>query len=185
MYYLWSKEDPWTGANVFLKKFPLDPDRFQDITNSENVQWNENILSKNAEYSFLPLPSTSQPPQGLTFEKTLDSTLTEREKILLSHLTQTKLSLKCLAVEMRTPVVYVSGYLAAKLLDRTKYQKCHSLKVDKPVDDLNNYISFKEWWKDSSSLCFPSKPLCHFVNKSQIHFKAIISQDLQIKNIKQ
>ncbi|XP_045446260.1 uncharacterized protein LOC123661930 [Melitaea cinxia] len=130
MYYLWSKEDPWTGANVFLKKFPLDPDRFQDITNSENVQWNENILSKNAEYSFLPLPSTSQPPQGLTFEKTLvsqnesvenvkvpvrnyerivgkpnrnrDSTLTEREKILLSHLTQTKLSLKRLAVEMRT-----------------------------------------------------------------------------------
>ncbi|XP_045456237.1 uncharacterized protein LOC123666073 [Melitaea cinxia] len=117
MYYLWSKEDPWTGANVFLKKFPLDPDRFQDITNSENVQWNENILSKNAEYSFLPLPSTSQAPQGLTFEKTLvsqnesvenvkvpvrnyerivgkpnrnrDSTLTEREKILLSHLTQT------------------------------------------------------------------------------------------------
>ncbi|XP_045448090.1 uncharacterized protein LOC123656453 [Melitaea cinxia] len=102
MYYLWSKEDPWTGANVFLKKFPLDPDRFQDITNSENVQWNENILSKNAEYSFLPLPSTSQPPQGLTFEKTLDSTLTEREKILLSYLTQTKLSLKRLAVEMRT-----------------------------------------------------------------------------------
>ncbi|XP_045447424.1 uncharacterized protein LOC123655713 [Melitaea cinxia] len=103
---------------------------FQDITYSENVQWNENILSKNAEYGFLPLPSTSQPPQGLTFEKTLvsqnesvenvkvpvrnyerivgkpnrnrDSTLTEREKILLSHLTQTKLSLKRLAVEMRT-----------------------------------------------------------------------------------
>ncbi|XP_045508009.1 uncharacterized protein LOC123703869 [Colias croceus] len=85
------------------------------------------------------------------------------------------------------PVVYVSGYLAAKLLNKSTCINCKQfLSIDDPKDDnLYNYVSFREWWQNKRTLTYPSKKLCQCVNDAKKYYEATLSNRIHKLNIGQ
>lgn len=66
------------------------------------------------------------------------------------------------------PLVYVSGYIASRLLKKSTCTKCNEcLTVNDPAGDANyEYIRLREWWQDKKSLTYPSTSLCQMVDKA-------------------
>lgn len=85
----------------------------------------------------------------------------------------------------KQPVVYVSGYLASVLTKRSICPNCcDSLKTTTPGDNkMYNYISLMEWWKDKSSLTYPTFDLCKAVDACVSVFESHVKQCLYYKNI--
>lgn len=87
----------------------------------------------------------------------------------------------------KQPVVYVSGYLASVIIKHTNCQKCHDcLRTTTPENNnLYNYISLKEWWKDTLSLTYPTMQLCKAVDTCVIVFERDVRPYLHNKDIGQ
>ncbi|XP_063826644.1 uncharacterized protein LOC135076112 [Ostrinia nubilalis] len=83
------------------------------------------------------------------------------------------------------PVVYVSGYLAAKLLQNSSCLICEEcLSVKTPVDnDLYAYISLREWWHDKKSLVYPTIQLCTTVNEAKQFYHDHIADQIYMENV--
>lgn len=66
------------------------------------------------------------------------------------------------------PIVYLSGYVAYRLLKSKSCQMCSDLLKLKDVTDhpIYKYISLREWWHEKKSLTYPSIQLCRTIEEA-------------------
>lgn len=85
------------------------------------------------------------------------------------------------------PVVYLSGYLAYKILKSHQCQNCRDsltvVNLEKLTDPTYNYISLREWWSDKRSLTYPSKEFCFLVQSATTLMESEICPIIHQKNI--
>lgn len=82
------------------------------------------------------------------------------------------------------PIVYVSGYVAAKIFKKHTCKLCANyLTVENPKEDLYKYIELREWWQDKKSLTYPTKDLCDTVNKATKIFENNVVPCIFTENI--
>ncbi|XP_063622936.1 uncharacterized protein LOC134795013 [Cydia splendana] len=85
----------------------------------------------------------------------------------------------------KQPTVYVSGYLAKVLLKDVTCQKCiKSMKVSFPKpNSIYNYIAFREWWNDETSLTYPTLQLCEAIDNATKIFESEVATRLHVRDI--
>lgn len=128
-----------------------------DEKNYENLETREEIVIENVitDESVEDIPVISLPEEYIDIE-------TE-----LSEIDQ-------------QPLVYVSGYVAStfKKHECPDCQKTLTIPDAENTDSVYAYISLREWWKDKTSLTYPSLPLVRMIEKC---IKAFETEVLQTK----
>ncbi|XP_063380558.1 uncharacterized protein LOC134669789 [Cydia fagiglandana] len=71
------------------------------------------------------------------------------------------------------PIVYLSGYIAYRLLKNVGCQMCSNLLKLEDVTDhpMYKFISLREWWQEKKSLTYPSIQLCRTIEEAKNYFE--------------
>lgn len=85
----------------------------------------------------------------------------------------------------KQPTIYVSGYLASVLLRDVKCETCITcLKIAEPKpNSIYDYISLKEWWKEKTSLTYPTVKLCQIIDTATHVFEQKIKPSIFANDI--